>query len=35
MSRDPNGAKGAKIGTNAPMRNPVGGINPMKPLQRK
>ena len=31
----PQGAKGAKIGTNAPMRHPVGGINPMKPLQRK
>jgi hypothetical protein len=31
----PVGASAVKIGTNAPMRNPVSGINPMKPIQRK
>jgi hypothetical protein len=34
MANAPEGAKGAKIGTNAPMRNPVGGINPMKPIRK-
>jgi hypothetical protein len=35
MPRNPQGASAVKIGTNAPMRNPVGGINPMKQIQRK
>jgi hypothetical protein len=35
MARNPKGASGVKVGSNAPMRHPVGGTNPMKPIQRK
>ncbi len=30
----PKGTPAAKIGSNAPMRNPVSGINPMKPIRK-
>jgi hypothetical protein len=34
MANSPEGTTAVKIGANAPMRNPIGGINPMKPIRK-
>lgn len=34
QSRNPQGANGATITAHAPMRHPVNGINPMKPIKK-
>ena len=34
MARNAQGAAGAKVSAKAPMRHPVSGVNPMKPIRK-